>query len=357
MSEAPVSPAVVWEVINGYAAYQGLVAALELGLVDALAACGPDGATAAELAGAVGAADADHVAVLADLLVSIGLLDADGRRYLLTPAAARFLVSSSPAQMRDLVRLSPGPQQAWQQLAETLRSGRPSTRVTDDPAAYLAPLVEATAPTQRAVATATAVFLDAAGRLPAAPLVVDLGAGSAAWSIALLAARPEARAVAVDLPGVAQTTRRLAADLGARVDVVEGDYLTVGLPDRADVVVLGHVLRAEPPARARELLHRAFAVAGPDAVVVVTDYPRPAPPTDVETDRAATLAAARHELTLALTMLASTDGAGVTVDQLSAWAAEAGWHVSDRLEPLPRQYVFLLRPDGAARSDRPARTD
>ena len=123
------------------------------------------------------------------------------------------------------------------------------------------------------------------------------------------------------------------------------------------LVVLGHVLRAEPPARARELLHRAFAVAGPDAVVVVTDYPRPAPPTDDETDRAATLAAARHELTLALTMLASTDGAGVTVGQLSAWAAEAGWHVSDRLEPLPRQHVFLLRPDGAARSDRPARTD
>ena len=353
---APASPAPVWEVINGYAAYQALVAALDLGLVDAVADAGDDGVTADDLAQRIAAADADHVALLADLLVSLGLLAAAGPRYRLTPVAERYLVSGSPAQMRDLVRLSPGPPAAWAGLADTIRSGQPAIRVDADPQAFLAPLVEATAPTQRAVASAVAAHLDAAGLLPSAPVVVDLGAGSAAWSAAFLAARPQASAVAVDLPGVVGTTRRLTADLGDRIAVVEGDYLEVPLPDRADVVVLGHVLRAESPDRARALLHRAIALAGPHGTVVVADYPRPEPAAEDSPDRSADLAAARHELTLSLTMLASTAGAGVTVGQVEAWSASAGARVVERLEPLPRQHVLLVRATPTAQPTPPEAT-
>ncbi len=340
---APVSPAPVWDVVNGYAAYQALVAALELGLVDSLAHAGEGGATAEDLAAGVGAVDPGPVALLADLLVSLGLLDADGQRYLLTPVAARFLVSDSPAQMRDLVRLSPGPAQGWAGLADAVRTGRPAVRVDEQPETFLAPLVASTAPTQRAVATAVASHLAAEGLLPTAPVVVDLGAGSAAWAAAFLATRHDATAVAVDLPGMVATTRRLTADLAEQITIVAGDYLEVALPDHADVVVLGHVLRSEPADRARALLHRALAVAGESGTVVVADYPRPEPSEADEPDRAGTLRAARHELTLSLTMLAATPGSGVTVGQVAAWAAEAGAEIAERLEPLPRQHVLLVR--------------
>ncbi|HVU90837.1 MAG TPA: methyltransferase dimerization domain-containing protein, partial [Jatrophihabitans sp.] len=107
---APVSPAPVWDVINGLAGYWALHAAVELGVFDCLEA-GPT--TAAELAAATGIADPADATLLAQLLAAKGLLDTDGARWSLPPAAARFLTSASPASMAALVRHSPGPPAAW----------------------------------------------------------------------------------------------------------------------------------------------------------------------------------------------------------------------------------------------------
>jgi hypothetical protein len=346
MTAPPANPGPVWDVINGYAAYGALTAGLDLGLFDALSDAEAD---AGALAQRIGVPEPEHAALLADTLVSLGFLATEGARYRLTPVAERYLVTASPHQMAALVRLSPGPREAWADLAGTFRRGASRIRVDSDPAAFYPALVTATAPTQRAVAAAVAARLDAAGQLPEAPTVVDLGAGSAAWSAAFLDLRQGATAVAVDLPEVVATTSGLAGGLGDRVTVVAGDYLEVELPTSADVVVLGHVLRAEPVARARALLHRAIGLAGGTGVVVGADYPRPDPPGPDEAAPDRVLEGARHELLLSLTMLAATGGCGVSEQQLQAWCAEAGAAVVERLEPLPRQHVFLIRSDTSSR--------
>jgi hypothetical protein len=48
-------------------------------------------------------------------------------------------------------------------------------------------------------------------------------------------------------------------------------------------------------------------------------------------------------------MLAATGGCGVSEQQQQAWCAEAGAAVVERLEPLPRQHVFLIRSDTSSR--------
>ncbi len=342
MSTTVVSPAPVWDVINGYAAYAALVTAVDLGVFDAFE---DDAALdAGELTRRIDGQSTEALVLLADTLVSLGLLSHDGSAYRRTPVAARYLVSGAPHEMTALVRLSPGPAASWARLAQTVRAGRAAVGVGDDPGAFYPDLVAATAPTQRAVAAATAGELDARGWLPQAPTVLDLGAGSAAWATAFLAVRPDAAAVAVDLPEVIGTTERLAAAFADRLTIVAGDYLDVALP-AADVVVLGHVLRAEPADRARALVRRAVEVAGRTGTVVVADYPRPDPVGPGAADRDAVLASARHELLLSLTMLASTGGRGVTEHELRDWCADAGASVVARLEPLPRQHVFLIRPD------------
>jgi SAM-dependent methyltransferase len=341
----------VWDVINGFGAYWALSAALELGLFDALAADAEAGLAASRLAATIGAAADAPVTVLAETLVALGLLTADGPRFRLTPAAERYLVATSPSSMAGLVRYSPGPPGAWPRLADTVRAGAPDRSTVDELTALYPALVRATAPTQGAVARAVAAELDRRGLWPERATVVDLGCGSGAWVTALLRTRPAGTAFVVDQPHVLPVAEQTATDAGVREQVVAiaGDYLDVALPvTRADVVILAHVLRAEPADRAQRLLARAVELAGPAGVVVVVDYPRPDPAdlgagADTDGDRTGACVAARHELLLSLTMLASTGGFGITLADLRDWAGAAGAELVEAFEPLPRQHVFLIR--------------
>ena len=321
-------PAPVWDVINGYAGYWALHAAVDLGLFDELA----DGPRAThELAAATGVGDSADLAVLTELLVALNLLDTDGTAWSLTPSAARFLVSTSPASMAGLVRYSPGPHGAWPELAATLRAGAPAPATEDALADVYPDLVRATSATQRVVAAGVAESLTAQGIWGRdGQTVVDLGCGAGAWLHALLdAAGPGAHGVGVDRADVLATVAT-RPDLDLRA----GDYLDVALPERADVVVLAHVLRAESPERAQALVVRALDLLDAGGVLLVADYFRPP-----SGQAAAAYHAARHDLTLALTMRASTPGRGITEDDLVTWC---GTHATQVLEPVPRQRVHLI---------------
>jgi SAM-dependent methyltransferase len=328
---APVGPAPVWDVINGFAAYWALRAAVDLGVFDQLA----DGAaTAAELAGATGIADPADATLLAQLLAARGLLDTDGLRWSLTPVAARFLVSASPASMVGLVRHSPGPPAAWPALAATLRAGGPAAELRAELDALYPDLVAATAATQSGVAAGVARELRDRGLWGGTGTVVDLGCGSGAW---LRALTETAHGVGVDLPHVLPAARERCPE----AELVPGDYLEAALPvGRADVVVLAHVLRAESADRAAALVARALALLGARGVLLVADYFRPD-----GGGPAAAYAAAAHDLTLAITMRASTPGRGITEAALAGWCAASGARTVAVLEPVPRQRVHVIGRD------------
>lgn len=327
------SPAPVWDVVNGYGAYWALVAAVDLGVFDALDA-GP--LNTAQLAAATGIADPADLDALASLVAAVDLLDTDGTNWALTDTARRFLVSTSPSSMTDLVRLSPGSHAAWPRLGATLRASTPDAATLAATADLMPDLVQATAATQRAVAAGVATELI----WPERPVIVDLGCGSGAWLATLLeAAGTGARGVGVDLPGVTASVAPGLAAAAPGIELVAGDYLASPLPvERADVVVLAHVLRAEPEARAAALVARAMELLEPDGTLLVADYFVPGAGHTHEAYRAA-----RHDLTLALTMRAGTAGRGITEARLAAWCSRHGATTAAVVEPLPRQRVHIIR--------------
>ncbi len=316
----------VWDVINGYTRYWSVVTGVELGVFDALADGPLEVTTLAQRCGA----EPRRLAVLADALVAAGLLDGTPSVYALSATAEAHLVHGRDRSMCDLLAWSPGPQENWPALAGTVRGALPPAPVDDD-AAFYARLAAATRPSQLAVARAALGALD----LPSRARVLELGAGAAPWAAALLGADPAASAVVNDFAGVVEHAEHLLGELSARCRFVAGDYLDAQLPAGPyDLVVLAHVLRAEPDDRAAALVARAASLLSEDGRLVVAEYlggrdPRVHP----------------HAALLGVTMLAATrHGRLCTVEELSAWLAAAGCSVVAHLDPLANTDVVVAAP-------------
>jgi hypothetical protein len=302
----PADPSAVWRVIQGCGVYWALVAAVRLEVFDHLSR---DGRSTETLADGCGAGRHQLAAVL-DALAVAGLVERGDDGWSSTPVSDTFLRRDSRASMADLVVWSPGWPVNWEHLDAVVGGALPPRPVDDDPTFYER-LVGATFPTQHAVAAAVAPTLDPATH------VLELGAGAAPWSVALLTAWPGAHATVNDLRGVIDVARRTTAGHGVeeRCRFMPGDYRTVGLPAGGyELVVLGHLLRAEPPEGAAALVRRAADAVAPGGSVVVTDYL-------LDDDGASSPTA----VLLGLTMVANTTGGrAYTRADVTGWLRSAG---------------------------------
>lgn len=325
----PPAAAPVWAVIEGYGRFHVLVSALQLGVFDVLHRRGPS--TSDELAADIGAS-APHLATLLEGVVATGLLDRHFERFELNDTARRYLVTDGPASMVDLVPVSPGPLDNWRCLTDTVRTGEPASPVEDDPVSFYVPLVEGTFTTINRCATRADLHL----RYSALdqPRVLDLGAGGAPWSVAVLRSNPGATAVVNDLPGViAVAGRKLAeAGLSDRVEFRPGDFHDVAIEAGAfDLVVLGHICRTEGVDGTRHLIERGFMALRPGGRLILSDY---------FCDRSRSTAA--HALMMGVTMMASTRrGATFTSGQVAKMLRDVGFEAVRLVEPIGFQELFV----------------
>jgi hypothetical protein len=327
---SPVAdPSAVWRVIQGAGMYWALVVAVRLGLFDLLAG----GSRSTDDVAAACGADAARLQPVLDALMLAGLVRRDGERWQLTAPSDAFLRTDRATSMAALVEWSPGWPVNWEHLADTVR-GAPPVRPVDDDATFYGHLVDATFPPQLAAARRAVGALDVPGP---SPHILDLGAGAAPWSIALLEAWPAARATVNDLPAVLDAARASTARLGVadRCDFVPGDYHEVPLETATyDLVVLGHIVRAEAPADAAALVARAADAVTAGGCVIVTEYV-------VDDDRAGP----PNALMLGLTMVANTTGGRTyTRTELAGWLAAAGLGAVTSLPSIPPTDILLARP-------------
>lgn len=319
----------VWAVIGGYGAYWTLVAAIDLGVFDALERLGPS--RAEPLADALGVSP-PHLEALLDAVVTFGFLEQVGGTYELTETAERYLCTDGAASMAALVRVAPGPLENWSRLADTVRAGVVATPIEADPIAFYGPLVQATFATQHRMASRLGLRLGWARR--PGLRVLDLGAGCAPWALAVLAQSPGSTAVVNDWPEILElATARIAEhDAGERIERRPGDFHAIDIePGAYDVVVLGHLLRTEGEARAVRLLERAFAALRPGGELIVADYfadnERKLNPFGVQ---------------MGLTMLANTERGGpLTNEQVATWLRETGFRDIRYLEPIGFNFAYV----------------
>ena len=169
---------------------------------------------------------------------------------------------------------------------------------------------------------------------PARGPILDVGAGSGVWSLAMAARDGRTVVTALDGPRTLEVFRRHAeaAGLAARCETIAGDYLAVELPrDHFDRVVLANVVHLEPEARAAALVARCAPAVADGGALVLVDAVAGASPAEA-------LGVAVYALHLALRV---PESRVYTRAELEAMAGAAGLHV-DRWIPLTQGLHALV---------------
>jgi SAM-dependent methyltransferase len=159
----------------------------------------------------------------------------------------------------------------WGQLTQVIRDDQPA-RTGDTPGG-----AETLYPEM--VAHLGAWFASAAERaadhlIARGQRVLDLGAGAAPWSLALVARNPDMHVTAVDVPAVLAVTRQVVATSGyvTQFDYLSGDLFTIDLGRcEYDLAIVGSLCHLFDEATNRRLLGRLFDTLRPEGTVAILD--------------------------------------------------------------------------------------
>jgi SAM-dependent methyltransferase len=234
--------------------------AVRCGMLDALAA---GGKTAEEIARACKTMMRPTELML-QALSSLGLVRESNQTYCLT-SLAELLVAGSYRNLGD---------EYWAHLPTLLRTGQPLVRMDDvsqseahyqSQAAILGWML---APAARYAAQLLA------DSLPAKAMILDVGAGSAVWSLTLAKQVTDATVTAVDWPAVLEVAAETARDLGLsdHLKTIAGDFHAAPLPARQfHLAIIANVSHLLTPEGNVALLEKARRALLPDGRVAVID--------------------------------------------------------------------------------------
>jgi 16S rRNA G1207 methylase RsmC len=148
-------------------------------------------------------------------------------------------------------------------------------------------------------------------------LLLDLGGGSGAYSIAAAQAYPNIRAIVLDLPPVVEVTKEFIArhDLSGRIGTVAADFTRDPLPRGADVAVMASNLPQYAPSVVREIVSKAYKALEPGGEMHLVGEM-------LNNDRKGPLLAALYALYEAIH---DSGGVAHTVDEVIEYLREAGF--------------------------------
>nr|BAJ07860.1 putative O-methyltransferase [Streptomyces sp. 2238-SVT4] len=310
-------PGPIMGLMAGYWQVRMLLAALEHDIFTELSK-GP--ATSGEVADRMGLVELGTHDLLTGL-GHLGLLQVADGRFANSPLADRFLVRGGPEFLGGYLRfceqeLNP----AWDGLATSLRTGRPTNR---------AAVVGNPYDTLYSDPDATDGFLDSMDLL-STPIglaisrydwsqyssFIDVGGARGNFAHQVVTENPHLTAGVFDLPPLEGTFKRHIERLGATASGISfhgGDFFKDKLP-KADVIVLGHVLHNWGVEDRVQLLKNVYDAVRPGGAVFVYD------------PMAGGEQPSLHAVLAGLAMLVwSRGGHEYSVEELHGWLREAGF--------------------------------
>lgn len=306
---------IVMDHLWAYGRTRALQAGVELGLFDALAD-GP--ATAAGLSKAIRARERG-VRMLADTLCALDLLTKSRAGYELTPTARTFLVTSSPACVGAMVLHTRLHQHAWDNLAETVRTGKPTQSVDLESGGreFFPKLVAAIFSPSFGASTMARELLGTRVTRRVTD-VLDVAGGAGSWSMPWAVANPAVRVTLLDYEEVFPVAREYATRFGVadRYAYKAGNLRKVSFGRAAcDLVLLGHICHSEGAVWSEKLIRKSFDALRPGGTLVIGEFV----PNDERTGPV-------NQMLFGLNMLVNTvQGDVFTLAEYRRWMRAAGF--------------------------------
>jgi 2-hydroxy-4-(methylsulfanyl)butanoate S-methyltransferase len=210
-------------------------------------------------------------------LTGIGLLAKDGELYRNAPASQRYLVRGAPAYFGDYYRF-----QIDRQVYPAMThidagiAGDKDKLAFDSLSGLLSNETEADAFTraQHAGSLGPALMLTKSLDLGASRMLLDVGGGSGAFSIAFCQRFPELKTTLVDFPNVVAVAKRFVSEarLVDRVSYLTGDAVEVVWPQGQDVVLMSYLMSAVAESAFPVLFKKAWQALNPGGILLVHDF-------------------------------------------------------------------------------------
>jgi SAM-dependent methyltransferase len=291
-----------------------LLTALELDIFSAVG----DGADSRTIASRIHS-DGRATGILLNALAGMGMLEKKGDLYRNAPETARYFSKGSPENVRDGMLHNANIWHRWGTLTDVVRGGRPIHVRAEENPEWTRNFISAM--DRNARDRAPLLVKELGG--PEVRRVLDLGGGSAIYSIAFAKAFPGVRCVILDLPEVVTLTEQYVSRAGAsdQVSVRGGSMLTDDYGSGFDLILLNAICHMFSEAQNREIFGRARRALGPKGRLSVQDF-------ILDPDRTGPL----HAALFAINMLVGTEGGNTyTESDYAEWMQEAGFEKVRRI--------------------------
>ena len=310
------------ELVQAMRCYQEsrlLMTSLELNVYTAVG----NGATAPEVAARI-QTDPRATGKLLNALVAIEVLSKQGDLFRNTTETGRYLVDGSPDCQRAGLMHSVNLWPTWSTLTDCVRKGSTLTTPrssSDIDLEWTRNFIDAMQRNSGGVAKLLAQTVDASG----VRRFLDVGGGSAVYTVAFARANPNLQADVFDLPHVVPITEEYIAKTGLsdRVKTRAGDMRTDDLGSGYDMALLSSICHMFGEEENRKLVARCRRALNDGGRLVIRDF-------ILNEDHCSP----RQSAMFALNMLVGTkEGSTYTQSEYTSWFLEAGFRTVDR--PIP----------------------
>ena len=296
--------------LRGYMESRVLLTALELDVFSAVGG----GATSAEVAQKI-ATHTRATEMLLNALVSMGMLTKRHGIFSNSAVAGRFFAQGSKDNARPGLIHTANIWHRWSTLTECVRVGTAvgHQEMADRDDNWTEPFIAAM---HRNASESAPLVVKAVGTTHEERLL-DVGGGSAAYSIAFALANEKLHATVLDLPTVLPIAQRHinAAGVASRVTTWAGDLRRDSLGKGFTMVLVSAICHMLSPDENQDLFQRCLQALEPGGRLIMQDF-------ILEADKTAPKQAALF----ALNMLVGTPaGSTYSYDEYRAWMESAGF--------------------------------